>query len=305
MAFRTVMWNENAGPAYNAGEYRHLLYALCEGVGGVSRYGDLEVVQRGAGANMSVDVAAGRAYVLGTENAMQGAYFVTNEAAVNLAIGTANGSNPRNDLIVVRVQDSEYSGAVDTAAAVVVPGTPAASPVDPAVPANSLRLARVRVNAGATSITSANITNLRTLAPPAMNGRGRLTNIEFNQDTGGPTNPFANVVALNGSAAGISLETAGRRIKVEVTLVFRSNALAEAVEFRIRQDGVNHPTAFITPPIVTTEQDMTLFYTADFSPAAGAHIYDVTGVRISTASGLPRVQGVGSFIRIYDVGGRI
>lgn len=304
MAFRTVMWNENAGPAYNAGEYRHLLYALCEGVGGVSRYGDLEVVQRGAGANMSVDVAAGRAYVLGTENAMQGAYFVTNEAAVNLAIGTANGSNPRNDLIVVRVQDSEYSGAVDTAAAVVVPGTPAASPVDPAVPANSLRLARVRVNAGATSITSANITNLRTLAPPAMNGRGRLTNIEFNQDTGGSPSPFASVAALEGSAAGITLETAGRRIKVEVTLVFRSSGLADAVEFRIRQDGVNHPTPFITPPIVTTGQDMALFYTADFSPAAGAHIYDVTGVRIN-GSGLPRVQGVGSFIRVYDVGGRI
>jgi len=99
--------------------------------------------------------------VQGTLSALQGAYAVTNDATVNLAIGAADPTNPRRDLVVVTVRDAAFSGANNDVILQVVQGTPAGSPVDPATPANSLVLARVAVAAAASSIVTANITDLR------------------------------------------------------------------------------------------------------------------------------------------------
>jgi hypothetical protein len=127
---------------------------------GVAGSADLAVTANGT-PNMSVNVAAGRAVIVGTESSLQGAYHVVNDAAKNLTISAANATNPRRDLIVAKVQDSAYSGATNSWSLVVVTGTAAASPVDPATPANSITLARVAVAANATSITAGNITDLR------------------------------------------------------------------------------------------------------------------------------------------------
>lgn len=136
--------------------------AGAHGVAGVG----LAVTQNGT-PNMSVNVAGGHAVVRGTEAAAQGCYAVYNDATTNLVIAAADPTNPRRDLIVVRVRDAFYSGAATDAALVVVTGTPAASPADPTPPANSLVLARVTVAAAATSIVNANITDLRTYAASA------------------------------------------------------------------------------------------------------------------------------------------
>lgn len=130
---------------------------------GVRRVADLAVSQNGT-PNMSVNVAAGGCFIRGTENANQGAYHLWNDGSVNLAISASNPTNPRRDLIIAQVRDSAYSGASNDARIIVVTGTPAASPVDPTVPANSLVLARIAVAAGASSIVTANITDLRTMA---------------------------------------------------------------------------------------------------------------------------------------------
>ena len=131
---------------------------------GVVNSGDFAVTQRAAGANMSVDVAAGHAWVRGTESQHQGAYHVYNDATVNLSLAASDATNPRVDLVIIRVQDAFYSGATKTASVTVVTGTPAATPVDPTLPANALVLARVRVAATASSIGTANITDVRTRA---------------------------------------------------------------------------------------------------------------------------------------------
>lgn len=131
---------------------------------GVVNVSDFAVTQRGAGANMSVDVASGYAWVRGTENAHQGAYHVYNDATVNLSIAAADATNPRIDLVVIKVQDAFYSGATRSASVTVVTGTAAASPTDPTIPANALVLARVRVAATVTTITTADITDVRTRA---------------------------------------------------------------------------------------------------------------------------------------------
>lgn len=132
---------------------------------GVVSAGDLAVTQNGT-PNMSVNVAAGRAFIRGTETASlnQGVYSFFNDGVVNLSIGAADPTNPRRDLIIAQVRDANYSGAANDARLAVVAGTPAASPADPTPPANALVLARVAVAAGATSITNANITDLRTRA---------------------------------------------------------------------------------------------------------------------------------------------
>lgn len=127
---------------------------------GVIGSGDLAVSANGT-PNMSVNVAAGRAVIVGSESSLQGAYHVVNDATKNLTISTANGTNPRRDLIVAKVQDAAYSGATNSWSLAIVTGAAAPSPVDPATPANSITLARVAVAANATSITSGNITDLR------------------------------------------------------------------------------------------------------------------------------------------------
>lgn len=151
----------NSHPAHGD---RRWLEALA-GRGGVipktATFTDLKVSQRGAGANMSVDVAAGQCYVTGTESSTQGVYHCDNVGVENKTITASNPTNPRRDLIVARIKDVEYSGAANEFLLDVIAGTPAGSPADPTVPANCIVLARVAVAANATSITNANITDLR------------------------------------------------------------------------------------------------------------------------------------------------
>lgn len=135
--------------------------AVVSGAGyGIVAPGDLAITQNGT-PNMSVNVAAGKAFVDGTENANQGAYLCVNDATVNLAISASSPTNPRKDLVVAKVQDAEWSGATNSWSLAVVTGTPAASPAEPAIPANAIVLALVDVAANATTVTNANITDRR------------------------------------------------------------------------------------------------------------------------------------------------
>lgn len=131
--------------------------------GGIVSSGDLAVSQNGT-PNMSVNVATGMGFVFGTEATGQGAYHVYNDATKNITIAAADATNPRKDRIIARIKDQSYSGAVSTFSLEVVTGTPAASPAEPTLPANSFELALVNVAAAATSITNANITDRRTRA---------------------------------------------------------------------------------------------------------------------------------------------
>lgn len=130
---------------------------------GVVRATDLAVTQNGT-PNMSVNVAAGGCFIRGTQSANQGAYHLWNDGTLNVGLLGSDATNPRRDLIVAQVRDLNYSGALKDALITVVTGTPAASPSDPAVPANSLVLARIAVGAGVSSILTANITDLRPIA---------------------------------------------------------------------------------------------------------------------------------------------
>lgn len=142
---------------------------------GVVLPGDLSVSERAAGANMSVDVAAGSAFIHGTESGTQGTYHVYNDAVANLTIAAADATNPRIDLVVAQVRDSFYSGGDDDWQLAVLTGTPAASPAEPAVPDNAIVLARVDVDALAAAITDADITDRRSESTLPMGLRAIVT----------------------------------------------------------------------------------------------------------------------------------
>jgi hypothetical protein len=138
--------------------------------GGIVAAGDLAVTENGT-PNMSVNVATGQVLIPGTEGTYQGHYVIENRGTLNVALAAADATNPRKDLIVAKVQDAAYSGASNVASIVVVTGTPAGSPAEPAIPANAWVLAMVDVPALDTAITNSQITDRRT-QQTGQKGRG-------------------------------------------------------------------------------------------------------------------------------------
>jgi hypothetical protein len=112
---------------------------------------------------LSVVVDSGWAAIVGTTQANMGTYVTYNDASVVLSLNTADPTNPRVDLICATVNDAYYTGALNNVVIQAIAGTPAGSPVAPALPANSITLGTVAVGAGATSILNANITDTRVL----------------------------------------------------------------------------------------------------------------------------------------------
>jgi len=148
---------------------RRFYAALFDGRQGIATATDLAVTENGT-PDMSVDVAAGACLITGDESSSQGAYWVDNIGTLNVTITAADATNPRKDLIVAKVQDSDFSGATDAGSIVAVAGTPAGSPAEPAVPDNAIVLAMVDVAANETAIEDAHITDRRT----STTGQDRL-----------------------------------------------------------------------------------------------------------------------------------
>ena len=172
-----------------AEDVRRWISSSVGGVPGVDAQESLRVTPNGT-PNMTVVVAAGGAYVQGSENLYQGMYFTDNRGASSVTIQAADGSNDRIDFVVVHIKDSEYSGSDNEVVIEAITGTPAPIPVAPAVPENSLLLARVAVNAGATSITSSMLTDERTFIEVASKGYvDGLLPVGMMVDFGGPTAP--------------------------------------------------------------------------------------------------------------------
>jgi len=112
--------------------------------------GSLKASQRAAGANMSVDVAAGVVRINGTR--------YTEAGVTNLIVSAADVTNPRIDLIV-------YDQSAGNPA--IVAGTPSVYPQVPDVTDDlDIPLALVYVAANETEITDAEITDIRSGVKP-------------------------------------------------------------------------------------------------------------------------------------------
>lgn len=148
------------GGSHTAENDRNLTGVLIAS-GGILAAGDMVVAA--PGGTMTVTVAAGAALIKGSR-AFQGTYHAINDASVTKTIAAADPSNPRYDRIVAEIKDAAYSGATNAFQINVVQGTPAVTPLEPTIPADSIELARVLVGAGVTTINAGNILDRRVLA---------------------------------------------------------------------------------------------------------------------------------------------
>ncbi len=148
---------------YPASRLRRALQTLAGDGEGVVAAGDFAVTPNSP-VGMSVRVAPGRALVNGDQVTRQGVYILEEPTTLTVTIASNSSGNPRIDLVVLRDYDQAADGgsqAFDKGAVEVVQGTPAGSPVAPAVPASSIPLAQVAVANGAASISAGNITDRR------------------------------------------------------------------------------------------------------------------------------------------------
>jgi hypothetical protein len=155
------LWLQNS--SYPASLDRLLVESTLEpGVQGLT---ELAVSQRAAGANMSVDVAVGRAVVPMTDAPNMGSALVRSTAVNNLTVaGAPAAGTSRIDLVIARVYDaSVIGGSINGWQLEIVTGTAASSPAAPATPASAIVLARLAVAAGQATVATANITDQRVI----------------------------------------------------------------------------------------------------------------------------------------------
>lgn len=189
MALLTPLWMQAApgdtAPQYSASLDRQLLMATVVNEG-VTRLTGLRVTQRGAGANMSVDVASGQILIIGDDVAGQGRYLCTSTATENLPIPAPPGVGSRTHRVIARVRDYLHNGALS-------PGTydwvlevlEDTGSGTPATPASALSLATVTVSAGQTSVLDSHITDTRVVAQ-GLPGRP----FQVGSDADRPPNPY-------------------------------------------------------------------------------------------------------------------
>lgn len=257
---------------------RQMLFdgAMQEGVVGAN---DLKVVQRGAGANQSVDVGTGFAWVqldTGTRNGMG---HVTNDATANVVVTASNATNPRVDQIVLRWNDSSIpTGSGNVPTLEVVTGTPTAAAQiitnggagyragAAALPNDCLRLADILVPATSTSVTTANIVDRR---PWARGFYNRLT-----LTTGTLTATAGAGMALVSATLTPRLECTGNPVRLRLRGVLQ-NVAAGSINFNVFVDGAAADS--MTVPMQINSAGAVLFGPGpgldwDFIPAAGSHL---------------------------------
>jgi hypothetical protein len=204
MTLRTPpSWLQNGShPAENDRLTTQALWATT----GIIKSDSLAVTQNSP-TGLSILVSSGWAAIVGTTQANMGTYVGYNDDTVVLSITTADPTNPRIDRVCLTVNDAYYTGAINNAVLQVVAGTPAGSPVAPALPANSISLATVAVGAGATTITTANITDTRVLVTTNIPESGDISSVTAGTGLSGGGSSGAVTLSIN-TAVTADLTTA-------------------------------------------------------------------------------------------------
>jgi len=249
------------------------LYAS-SGTTGIAATGVIEglVVTQTSTASGSVLIAAGAC--VNQASLGQGASRLINPSQKTLDIFTANpvGGLPRNDIVVFDSVTKLIS---------VIVGTPNATPTDPTVPATAVLLARLRNLASATTIPTAQIDNLivattlRGIPAPKVAVNAKLT-----------TNSAGFYVANTGLLSAPSITGDGVK-KFKITVNFQAITSTGASEvYNINIDdstlGVILTNRQFIMPATAGSQIGACMTTVD-TPAAGSHVYRLTGTRTAGA----------------------
>lgn len=228
--------------SHPADRWRRALGAMFSrpGVVGVDA---LKVTENGT-PNMSVNVAEGIIVIRGTENTYQGTYICEAQGVTNVPIAAAHATLSRNDIVVARVRDSNYSGGTRSFAIEALAGTPG-GPVA-AVPANAWVLAHVNVPAADTAITNAQIADVRygTLYANQAGGAAAL----------GGISPFPEAVPV-----GVGSPTDGMVFYSTASKTYFGYNAASAHWYPIAS------LAALTPHSPQIQQGAGLFYSVNYS----------------------------------------
>jgi hypothetical protein len=156
------------GATHSAQQFRMLVRDLANGAEGITQGDDLKVTERSTPGG-GITVGDGSGVIRGRANTFQGSYAACNIGAVNVDIA-ATGGSARSDMVILRVEDPEYEGAldpeVDEVAYFQVISNVSSSAT--AIPdgRTGIPLARIDIPSSTSTITNAMITDLRAVANP-------------------------------------------------------------------------------------------------------------------------------------------
>ena len=226
------------------------------------------LVHQNTPAGLSVVVDSGWAAIVGTTQANMGTYVTYNDASVVLSLTTADPTNPRIDLVCATVNDAYYTGSLNNVVLQVVTGTPAGSPVAPALPANSITLATVAVGAGATAITNANITDTRVLVTTNIPESGDISAV--NAGTG---------LSGGGSSGSVTLSIDTAVTADLTTAQTLTNKTLTSPKINL---GVNPQTAAYTTVAADDGKIVTVTSASTANVTLAASLYN-TGAQVTVA----------------------
>ena len=262
--------------SHPANTFRRLTSAMFDNTEGLMFDGDMAVSQNGT-PNMSVNVGVGACLVKGDYATDAGLYWCENASTTNLTIATADATNPRRDLVVAEVLDAAYSGGSNLFQLRVVTGTPAASPSDPATPNSALVLARIQVNAGVTSIVTANITFLASRWNAWCKPQMAVA-------TANPTSTTTTMADIAGATITISTPRANVTVVVQATCDMDTTDATTIGTCALNVDGSDQASVIVFEGM----ERKTLHQTWTITLAAsGSHTFKL---RFNRASGAGTVQ---------------
>ncbi|MFJ4473225.1 hypothetical protein ACIP2X_37825 [Streptomyces sp. NPDC089424] len=156
------------GATHPASQFRMLVRDLARGAEGITEGDDLKVTQRSTPGG-GVTVGDGSGVIRGRDDAFQGTYSACNVGAVDVDIA-ATGGSPRSDMVILRIEDPEYTGTLDPEVAEIayfqVISNVSSSATAIPDSRTGIPLARIDIPASTATITNAMITDLRTVANP-------------------------------------------------------------------------------------------------------------------------------------------
>lgn len=284
-------------PGYSALDtQRASLGALQEGVygtasqitaGGVANVpaADFMVTQRGAGANMSVDInmpAGGFAYVQGDTIGGQGLYVVpVHSATINEPLAPADPTNPRVDTVILEVLDNVLDGSGNNLARVrVLTGNPTSGATlsnrsgATALPGSALLLGDVLVAALATSVANSAIRDRRKWARGAYVRIVRTSNASAGNDYTTTSSGFAAVDAVN---LAPRVECGGLPVRVALRGQFYETTIGYALAIKLTLDG-SDLDGMLSRSVYPAVANAGYLFCVDWEclPAAGSHIFGVS-----------------------------
>lgn len=275
---------------------------------GVYASTDFMAVQRAAGANMSVDVGAGGAWIAGTDTTRQGYYELVNDAAVNVAVTAAHATLPRIDQVIARIYDSSVTGSSDTPTIEVIAGTATSGATldnrtgAAALPNSCLLLADVLVGAAVSSLSNTVIRDRRPFARGAYYRLVRTANAAAGNDYGTSS---ASLIELDATNLKPRIECTGNPIRV--TLRGRAAiSIAATIKYALWMDGAG-TDGWSTEGSFGFQTggaaELPLYASWDMVPAAGSHrfspAYTTTAGTLTTyaRSTLPLELTIEEFVR--------